>query len=132
MWNAGLIALPACKQKETINLALQLCDAMSAAGVTPRLIEQFAFSLALQETYRLLPADNFVGHYWGNKNEWDSFINDYFVQSHFQNETIDNEIENIQKLNFGKIPLIRKERTLYKQINKLLRKCLPFREKFIE
>lgn len=125
MWNAGFIALPIQKQEEVIAFALQLCDSMSAAKVTPRLIEQFAFSLALQERYILLPADDFVGHYWGNKKEWDIFISNYFIQSYFQNQGIEDEIKNIRNIDFKQMSLLQKERTLFLRINKLLKKCFP-------
>lgn len=131
MWNAGLIAIPVDKQMETINLSLQLCDDMCAANITPRLIEQLAFSLSLQKTYSLLPSDDFVGHYWGNKNGWDSLISDYLAFSHLQNLTVDAEINNLINFNFSQTPLVRRERNVYKRVDKCMKKAFPIRDTFI-
>lgn len=131
MWNAGLIAIPVNKQKEAVNLALQLCDEMCAANVSRRLIEQLSFSLALQEMYSLLPAEDFVGHYWGNKDKWDNEIKDYFVKSHFQNLTIDDEIRNLTNFDYGIIPLIKRQQITYKRLARLFGRLFPDKEAYI-
>src|SRR5690606_14272715 len=45
-WNAGVVAVPARENARAIRMALEICDEMCAAGVIPRLVEQFALSLA--------------------------------------------------------------------------------------
>ncbi len=132
MWNAGLIAIPVDKQTEAIHLSLQLCDDMCAANITPRLIEQLAFSLSLQETYSLFSSDDLVGHYWGNKDGWDGLISDYFAFSHLQNLTIDDEIDNLINFDFSQIPLVRRERNIYKRLNRCMKNAFPIRDTFVK
>jgi hypothetical protein len=110
MWNAGVVALPKEKQQEAIELALNICDDMCAQQVRPRLIEQFALSVALDATYSLLPAEDFVGHYWGNKEEWDHAISNFFVNAHLQNNNLEEEIASLSTFNFFQFPVIRKSK----------------------
>ena len=67
MWNAGLIGLPAVSAATLIEQSIDLCDVWLDAKIRPRLLEQFAFSVALAATGRLEAADDQVGHYWSNK-----------------------------------------------------------------
>lgn len=68
MWNAGLIGLPADSAEYFIRASIGLCDAWLDAGIRPRLLEQFAFSVVLSATGHLEAADDQVGHYWNNKS----------------------------------------------------------------
>ncbi len=79
MWNAGVVASPNTLGGKEFDLALELCDALCREQVTPRLIEQFALSVALEETIGLAPAAPFVSHYWPNKEHWNAFINQWLV-----------------------------------------------------
>ncbi|MFY8004474.1 MAG: hypothetical protein ACOVNR_06500, partial [Chitinophagaceae bacterium] len=51
MWNAGIVAFPNNTNAKEIQLALAICDDMCAQKVIPRLIEQFALSVALANYY---------------------------------------------------------------------------------
>ncbi|RYU77756.1 hypothetical protein, partial [Hymenobacter persicinus] len=64
MWNAGVVGIPALRAPDAIALALTICDELSRQQVTPRLIEQFALSVALAETFGLQAARPHIGHYW--------------------------------------------------------------------
>lgn len=109
MWNAGVVALPKEKQQACISLALNVCDDMCAAKVRPRLIEQFALSVALDHTYTLLPAEDYVGHYWGNKTEWDDAIQKYFVAAYLQNKTLDEVIAALDEFDFTQYSVEKKK-----------------------
>jgi hypothetical protein len=75
IWNSGVVALGA----ENLYLAeksLGLCDAMTAAGVQNRLVEQLAQSVVLEATGRLREAAPWIDHYWGNKPGYDARVHE--------------------------------------------------------
>jgi hypothetical protein len=75
MWNSGVVGLGA----ENLHLAersLQLCDAMTAAGVQNRLVEQLAQSVVLVASGRLREATPWIDHYWGNKAGYDTGVHE--------------------------------------------------------
>lgn len=81
MWNAGVIAISALNEPRTTLLAaLDACDAMSKDEMTPKLIEQFAFSIALKKG-SLVEAQEWVRHYWGNKPNWNNQIASFFSRA---------------------------------------------------
>ena len=96
MWNAGVIGVPGSRSQELIEATLDICDAMLEQKVTRRLIEQFAFSLALSEFSELIAAENHIGHYWGNKEQWNNFITNIFLSSYFSNVPLKAQIEYIK------------------------------------
>ncbi|UQB68338.1 hypothetical protein [Epilithonimonas zeae] len=108
MWNAGLIGVSP-KHFGCLELALRINDAMCADGVTRRLIEQFAFSLGLNEYSPLKPADQIVGHYWGNKPEWNKIIGNFLKEIFMKNYSLDQIIEKIGEIDFTQIPIKVKE-----------------------
>ena len=105
MWNAGVVATPNIKNNAECNLALLVCDEMCKAKVTPRLIEQFALSVALFETYGLQPAANTIAHYWSNKTAWDETIKNFFISAQFRFFSTDNIIKEIKNFPFEMLPV---------------------------
>lgn len=128
MWNAGVVAIPANKNLEAIRLALNICDAMCAADVTPRLIEQFAISVALTETYGLQPADKWIGHYWGNKEEWNEAIAQFFLESYLKAFPVETDIQRIQNFDFKKLALRKGLRKNRQRLVELADKLFPPKE----
>jgi len=125
MWNAGVVAIPNTKEGAECENTLQLCDAMCAAGVTPRLIEQLALSVVLEKMYGLLPAAGVVAHYWSNKEEWSKKISQFFIQQYFINATQTQIIEAVQNADFGKTAIEKRERNTAKRLYKLIDKLIP-------
>jgi len=119
MWNAGLIGISA-KHFGCLELTLGINDAMCADGVTRRLIEQFAFSLGLNEYSPLKPADHVVGHYWGNKPEWNKIIGHFLKEIFMRNYSLDKIIERIREIDFTQIPIKVKESTSQRKLKNLL------------
>ena len=110
MWNAGVVATPNTKNSEDIALALQICDDMCAAGITPRLIEQFSLSVALEEQYGLKEARNTIAHYWSNKTEWNEGISAFFCRAYFMKLSFEEIKEKFKEFDYQKIAIKRKER----------------------
>lgn len=69
MWNAGVIALNSKVKIELLNKALKSTDEMCEQNVERWLIEQLSISLALASSEKLIPADSWIAHYWGNKDQ---------------------------------------------------------------
>jgi hypothetical protein len=119
MWNAGLIGI-SNKQFDCLDLTLGINDAMCAGGVTRRLIEQFAFSLGLNEYSALQPADHIVGHYWGNKKEWNTIIDHFLKEIFMKNYSFDQIIERVKKMDLTQIPIRVKDSSTQRKLKKFI------------
>ena len=121
MWNAGLIGVSQ-KHFECLDLTLRINDAMCADGVTRRLIEQFAFSLGLNQYSELQPADHIVGHYWGNKIQWNDTISLFLRECFMKKYHFDAVIERIKDMELSKIPIRIKESSTQRKLKNLIDK----------
>ncbi|WP_299703997.1 hypothetical protein [uncultured Pontibacter sp.] len=125
MWNAGVVAIPAQKNLETVRLAQRICDDMVAAGVTRRLIEQFALATALNHTYGLQPARPWVGHYWSNKDDWNEAVAAFFLESLLKTYTLQQDLARMQAFDFSQFPIRRKVKNTRIRLIKLVDKLFP-------
>jgi hypothetical protein len=125
MWNAGVVILPKEKKSLAIKLALSICDDMCNAGVTRRLIEQFALSIALKETYTLEAAEEWIGHYWGNKSEWNTAICNFFTDTHLKKMSVQQEIEYIQAFDFFSLAIRKRRSSVYFKLLKMVGNLYP-------
>ncbi|WP_114781393.1 hypothetical protein [Botryobacter ruber] len=133
MWNAGVVAVPASKNKQAIALALELCDTMCREQVTPRLIEQFALSVALDETYGLREAKPWIGHYWGNKDEWNNEISRFFLESLLKNFSLEQDIDRMRSYDFRKIALHKHIKNTRRRLINFIDSIFPPKDKqFVE
>lgn len=119
MWNAGLIGISA-QHLACLQTTLDINDAMCADGVTRRLIEQFAFSLGLNEYSPLQPADHIVGHYWGNKPEWNRMINDFLEDAFMKKLSFAQIIEKVKQMDLSQYAIWVKESSTKKKLNRLI------------
>lgn len=127
MWNAGVVAIPVQKNLEAIRLAQNICDDMCAAGVTRRLIEQFAIGVALDHTYGLKPASPWIGHYWSTKDDWNEAITGFFLESLLKSYTLEQDIARMQSFDFSKLPIRKKVKNTRLRLLKLVDKLFPIR-----
>jgi hypothetical protein len=96
MWNSGVVALGA----ENVNLvekSLEVCDAMTAAGVQNRLVEQLAQSVVLQSTGRLREARPWIDHYWGNKPAYDAAVHERLAAILMAGMSVEEAIEYVRE-----------------------------------
>jgi len=119
MWNAGLIGISK-KHFDCLDLTLGINDAMCADGVTRRLIEQFAFSLGLNQYSALQPADKVVGHYWGNKKGWNSMINNFLKEFFMKNYSLHQILEKIKEMDLVQNPIYVKESSTQQKLNRFI------------
>ena len=121
MWNAGLIGVSQ-KHFECLDLTLRINDAMCADGVTRRLIEQFAFSLGLNQYSELQPADHIVGHYWGNKIQWNDTISLFLRECLMKKYDLGTVTERVKEMELTKIPIRIKESSTQRKLKNLIDK----------
>jgi hypothetical protein len=119
MWNAGLIGI-SNKHFDCLNLTLGINDAMCADNVTRRLIEQYAFSLGLNEYSTLQPADDIVGHYWGNKKQWNKIIDLFIKECFMKNYSFDQIVDYVKTMNLTKNPIRVKESSTQKKLKRFI------------
>ncbi|MCD9856098.1 hypothetical protein LUD75_15335 [Epilithonimonas sp. JDS] len=119
MWNAGLIGI-SNKHFECLDLTLGINDEMCADGVTRRLIEQFAFSLGLNEYSALQPADHVVGHYWGNKKEWNTIIDHFLKECFMKNYSFDEIVARVKEMDLTQIPIRVKESSTQRKLKNFI------------
>ncbi len=128
MWNAGVVATPNTNNGSECTLALTICDEMCQQGVTKRLIEQLALSVALENTYGLKDAKNAVAHYWSAKEVWNKKINDFFMEAYFarwDDATILSQITTLDKTN---LPIFYKSKNTNLRLKLLIDKMFPDRD----
>lgn len=105
MWNAGVVATPNTKSGAEIITALAICDELCAAGVTRRLIEQFALSIALEHHYGLHAASPMVGHYWSTKDAWNAAIAQHLAAAFMKGQSAADFIEGIRHFDTTALPV---------------------------
>jgi hypothetical protein len=125
MWNAGVVGIPAARNLEAIDLALRICDELCEQQVTPRLIEQFALSVALAVTYSLLEARPTIGHYWSTKEEWNTSISAFMLESHLKKRTLEAELAALSSFDYRKLPIKKKLRNTKRRLDKLSHRMFP-------
>ena len=125
MWNAGVVGIPANKGLIICQLALNICDDMLTANVTRRLIEQFALGVALSKNGDVKPAENYIGHYWSNKEEWSVAIQRFVINSSLKNNSVEVDIEDIKRFDFSKIATLKRIPNTQKRLKKLVEKWFP-------
>lgn len=125
MWNAGVIAIPGAALEAVSAHSLAICDSLCRTKAPTRLLEQFAFSLALNHHSPLLPASDWIGHYWGNKDDWNDAIANFFLHSKLFGRNLDEELGALAEFDFGAIALRRRKRSSRARLQRLIDKCMP-------
>lgn len=116
MWNAGLIGISSKHTSNSINLALQINDELCASNVTRRLIEQLSFSIATNHYSKLKAADHIVGHYWGNKDEWNNVISNWMKKALMNAYTSQQMMNSLLQIPFKEIPIYTKQSNTHKRL----------------
>lgn len=124
MWNAGVIGLPGSMAAERVAQALQLCDAMCATDCPRRLIEQFSFSLALQQG-TLRPCQDVIGHYWGNKPAWNRLIAGFLAEARLKDETVAQAVARVGQVDWQALPLEYRQRRWVLRLKAGIDRVLP-------
>jgi len=129
MWNAGVIGISKCTMKKDLEHVLKLCDELCYEPIKMRLIEQLSFSLVLNKGLKLMPANNVIGHYWGNKPEWNYLISDFFIESYLSKKTLEEEIGRVKKMNLRETPVLVKTSSTSVRLKNIIDKFFIQRKK---
>ncbi|UTF61606.1 hypothetical protein [Gilvimarinus sp. DA14] len=105
MWNAGVVALPGPIASAVAEHTVAVCDSLCATKAPRKLLEQFAFSLALNHAVALQPADTWIGHYWGNKEQWNAAIAEFYLHSKLYNRNLQEDIAAASEFAYDSIAL---------------------------
>lgn len=125
MWNAGAVGIPGARAATALPLALRLCDEMCARGVTRRLIEQFALSVALTETGPLEAARPAVGHFWSTKEAWQTRIDAFLLASRLQSRSVAADLAALADFDFRAAPVYERRRSTAAKLHRLADKLFP-------
>lgn len=125
MWNAGVIGLPAGKAADLIRHVREICDALCATDTRRKFVEQFAFSLALAHAGPMWRCDDIIGHYWGNKPEWNAFIDRFWSDAKLRNEDLDGCVEKARHIDWRAMPLEKRRRSAAERIKTFVDRLLP-------
>lgn len=128
MWNAGVVATPNTLANQEFKTAVEICDAMCEAGVTKRLIEQFALSISLQHFYGLEPADDCIAHYWSNKDEWNKVITDFISGAYFKKLSLQQILSELKDFDFKTVPVVKKQKNTQQRLQKFVSAMFPPKE----
>ena len=129
LWNSGVIGIPADKADVVIHDWLALCDGMLDAGVTCFNLEEYALSVSLAEHTNLMATDDHVGHYWGNKPDWEKLVSDLMCKAYMQNKSLTEEVSELDIDQLCSTPVYVDRSSRYEQLCRLAAKLFPIRKK---
>ncbi len=126
MWNAGVIGLPSNKLSEVTQTALAICDGILDLMGSTHVIEQYSFSVALQELTDMVEAQAHIGHYWGNKPQWEQWMNDIIVKAYMTKTSINDVLKNMTADELCRVaPVYVRTPSTQKRLVKLVQKLFP-------
>lgn len=128
MWNAGVIGLSQQDAKKIIKLSLSICDEICNTPCPRRLVEQLSFSMALNSKGQLRNCNSIIGHYWGNKKEWNEYIAKFFTTVLLKNLDYDQMLKEFQKIDLKQLPIIKKYGTTSIRLHNLINKVFQPKE----
>lgn len=129
MWNAGVVGIAKTNTLTTLNNVLAVSDALCDEKIPMRLVEQLSFSMVLSKENKLVAANKCIGHYWGNKFEWNLFITDFFIKNHFSKTPVSEVLPQLQKVDLTKIPVSVKTSSTGYRLKKIIDKLFKPRKK---
>lgn len=127
MWNSGVLGIPRQYAADVINMELGIIDDILDSGVDSFTIEQYATSVAMIEHGTLEEATPYVGHYWGNKEEWERIITTMLMRSYMQDGTPDDLLADIDDKLLRSAPIYIHKSDTAKRLRKLISRFFPDR-----
>ena len=122
VWNSGVIGIPAGRAAAVYAMATEACDAILGCGAGCFTAEQYAFSIAMQEAMQLQPAEPWVAHYWGNKEEWQGRIASFITEAHTSGLSLDDEIKALDAFPMATLPLFVRKSNTQRRLTKLIKR----------
>lgn len=133
MWVAGVLGIPYSYKHVVIQTALQLCDEIMDDEPEDIVVEQYALSIAMYEKASLASTQDFIGHYWANKDAWIKMINVFMIRSYMTNATLEQDLKEFQQLPLSEVPTYLRKRNTARRLKTLIDKLFKPRDyTFIE
>ena len=130
MWNSGVIGMPRDCALEVCDLTLRLCDEMLVAVEGKRVfnVEQFCFSLALRKLCQAMAeADEYICHYWGNKEGWQQKITQFFTACWLKKLSVGEITDAFLALNKTDIPYYYRDPIWRRRLVKWVSALIPLK-----
>jgi hypothetical protein len=128
MWNAGVTGIPAGKAQQVTATSLAICDGMLEDGANTFILEQYSSSVSMAEHTQLCATDDQIGHYWGNKAEWEQLSADLLLRAFMKESTLEEELTAItDELLLSKPVYVHKSSTAEK-LHRKITKMFPNRD----
>lgn len=127
MWNAGVVAMPEGKVASTVALALAVCDGMLDDGAERVVIEQYSLSIALYERLGLVSAQPWIGHYWGNKDEWNAFASKFFLEARMKGLSVEETTAALASEDLTSLRIHVHKSNTQRRLTNIIKKLFPDR-----
>lgn len=128
MWNAGVTGIPASKAEKTIAASLAICDGMLDDGANTFILEQYSSSVSMAENTLLTEAADHIGHYWGNKAEWENLSKDLLLLAYMKESTVEEELEAITDKLLLTTPVYVHKSSTAAKLHKQIDRFFPMRD----
>lgn len=121
-YNAGIVGLPGAFAAELIADILRYTDELFARSRHFN-SEETTYSTVLQSRKNFQTVDDHVGHYWGNRQEWNSVVADFFNRCFVTGMTLDQMIAAAAwDIDFSATPVHVSRSQRYRQLTTLIGK----------
>lgn len=125
MWNAGVTGIPAQKARRIIETSLAICDGMLGDGANTFILEQYSTSVAMAENTQLCEASDHIGHYWGNKDEWEKLSGELLLRAYMKESTLEEELEAITDELLHTTPVYVHKRSTAEKLHRQVDRLFP-------
>ncbi|MBP5339295.1 MAG: hypothetical protein J6Z14_08365 [Prevotella sp.] len=125
MWNAGVTGIPAGRARQTIDTSLAICDGMLDDGAKTFILEQYSSSVSMAENTQLCEAADHIGHYWGNKAEWEKLSGDLLLRAYMKESSLDEELEAVTDGLLRSLPIYVHKRSTAEKLHKQIDRLFP-------
>ena len=76
--------------------------------------------MGLNEYSTLQPADQIVGHYWGNKTQWNTIIDHFLKECFMKNYSFVQIVQQVKEIDFTQIPIQIKQSNTQRRLKSLI------------
>ena len=128
MWNAGVVAVPKDRLDKVIATSLNICDGMLDDGGNCFILEQYAQSVCMNELTQLLPSDDCIGHFWGNKQDWEKIATEMLLRSYMKQNSLQEELDYITNEMLLTTPIYIHRPSTAEKLHKLINRLFPNRD----
>lgn len=121
-YNAGVVGIPGAVAADLIRDILGCTDELFARSGHFN-AEETTYSTILQSRENFRTVDDHVGHYWGNRPQWNSIVSDFFNRCFTAGMSLEEMISaSVRDVDFSAIPVHVSRSRRYRQLTSLVGK----------